>query len=495
MNTTLKLKKQDQNSKGECPLYIRLRKSAKGGKTEEALIYTSIDVSPKHFKGGSIIPRTPNYIAKQKKITSIITNLEKIEGEVADEGFVPNPSIVKQRYLELISIKEDLTPKYKSFWRAFDEFYETKKHKSRGYTKTFISLKNRLKEYETHKKSSITFDFITGNTVSFQFQLQDYFWTKKKPPLSNGYVNKLFENLSLFLYYSFQQGYIQKKPSFSKNTVVARQEKIYLYREEVIKLFKSNKWDYKEGKSFANNNHIYIIEEQLDGTRKDKFDGVRKITNWELVKDIFLFQCAIGCRYSDIPFFQVKHFDFDKKTEAFTWRQQKTNSWVSVPSNSISRAVFIKYSAGKSLTQKLFPQLSNQKFNKTLKYVLKDLNFNRLVNYPKKIGSKVVNEEDRCLWELISSHSGRRTFIKNMADLGTMDTKTLMTLSGHKTYSEFEKYLSVSPRDIAKGKKLYYLDDPKTDDEVDDMVKIYTQLDDDKKKMVLELMKTLAKSN
>lgn len=494
MNTTLKLKTQDKNSDGECPIYVRLRKSVKGGKTYEASIYTNIDVSPKHFSGGSIKPRTPNYAAKQKKITSIVADLERIESEIAEEGLVPNPSIVKKRYLERISVKEDITPKQKSFWAAFDEFFETKKHKTRGYTKTFISLKNRLKEFEKHRKVSITFDYIVGNTALFQHQFQDYCWTKKEP-LSNGYVNKLLENLSLLLYYSFQQGYIQKKPSFKKNSVVERQEKIYLYKDEVIKLFKSKKWDYEEGKSFGHNNHIYIIEEELHGTKKDKYGGVRKITNWELVKDIFLFQCSIGCRYSDIPYFQVKHFDFDTKEETFTWRQQKTNAWVSVPSNPISRAIFIKYSAGKSLTQKLFPPLSNQKFNKTLKYVLKDLKFNRLVNYPKKIGSKVVNEEDKCLWELIASHSGRRTFIKNMADLGTMDTKTLMTLSGHKTYSEFEKYLSVSPRDIAKGKKLYYLEDPKTDDEVDDIVKIYTQLDGDKKKMVLELMKTLAKSS
>ena len=82
-----------------------------------------------------------------------------------------------------------------------------------------------------------------------------------------------------------------------------------------------------------------------------------------------------------------------------------------------------------------------------------------------------------------------------MIDLGNMDIKTIMTLSGHKTYSEFEKYVSVSPHDIQKGRKLYYIDDPKTDDEVEDMVKIYLELDEESRKSILTIIKSLAKNS
>jgi integrase len=127
-----------------------------------------------------------------------------------------------------------------------------------------------------------------------------------------------------------------------------------------------------------------------------------------------------------------------------------------------------------------------------LKYLLKDLKFNRLVTYPKKIGSKVVDNEDRFLWELISSHSGRRTFIKNMIDIGTMDYKTIMTMSGHKTIREFEKYVSVSPHDLKKGMKLYQLENSQTEMELDELVRRYLELDDEKKKIVLQLVRTIS---
>jgi integrase len=274
---------------------------------------------------------------------------------------------------------------------------------------------------------------------------------------------------------------------------VEKQEKIYLYLNEVIKLFKSTKWDYSEKKDFTKNPHIIIIEDKLEGIKGEDLGGVRKLTNWELVKDIFLFQCSIGCRYSDIPHFKVNDFNFDRELGVFSWIQQKTDKRVNVSENDISRSVYIKYSRGKSLSQHLFPSLSTQKFNKSLKYLLKDLKFNRLVTKPKKVGSELFDTEDKYLWEVISSHSGRRTFIKNMIDLGTMDYKTIMTMSGHKTFSEFEKYISVSPKDLKKGTNLYRMDDPQSDQDVDELVKRFTQLEDGNKKLVLNLIRNLGK--
>jgi hypothetical protein len=78
-----------------------------------------------------------------------------------------------------------------------------------------------------------------------------------------------------------------------------------------------------------------------------------------------------------------------------------------------------------------------------------------------------------------------------MIDLGTMDYKTIMTMSGHKTFSEFEKYISVSPQDLKKGTKLYKMDDPQTDNEIDELVRRYSQLDDGNKKLVQNIIRNL----
>ena len=251
-------------------------------------------------------------------------------------------------------------------------------------------------------------------------------------------------------------------------------------------MFNSIKWDYTEGKDYSKNPHIYIVEQKLLGVRGDEFGEILKLTNWEVVKDIFLFLNSVGCRYSDIPFFKVNDFNFDRDTQIIEWIQQKTDKTNRVPLNDISGFVFKKYSSGKKLQQNLFPTLSIQKFNKHLKLLLKDIKFNRLVTKPKKVGSEVINTEEVKLWEVISSHSGRRGFVKNLIDLGTMDYQTIMKLSSHRTFSQFSKYVSVINEDLLKSRKLYSLVDDSKGKSVDDkMMKEFKKLSEEQKKMIL----------
>lgn len=488
MNISLKIENPNKKNK-DTYLYVRLRTSLKNGKRTENSISTGIKISRNHFVKGSLSPRVPNYTNKQRIINSILDDIEMIISNLKEQGLEPNPSLIKNLYEEKLEHKKEITPVFKTFWSCFEEYVSTKKHTTEGYKRSLRTFKNRLKDFEKYRGKQITFDYIIGKTILFQNEIQDYFWEEKN--LSNGYVNKIISRISNFLNYCLYQGYIQKKPKFQKNETVDKEEKIFLYREEVMKLFGSKKWDFTKTKDFSSNPHIIIIEEKLEGTRGKEFGNFLRITNWELVKDIFLFQCSIGCRYSDINGFKVRHFSFEKENSIFTWIQQKTNQRVSVPVNTISGSIFEKYSRGKSLKQNLFPPLSNQKFNKTIKYLFKDLNFNRLLTNPKKIGSKVVDKEEKFLWEVISSHSGRRTFIKNLIELGTMDYKTIMKLSGHKSLSEFQKYISVTKNDLIKSKDLFKSDTNSKILEEEELVNLYSKLSETNKKIVIQLIRNL----
>jgi integrase len=84
------------------------------------------------------------------------------------------------------------------------------------------------------------------------------------------------------------------------------------------------------------------------------------------------------------------------------------------------------------------------------------------------------SEKDVFTYELLSSHSGRRSFIKNLIDMGTMDNWSIMKLSGHKTLSSFQKYVSVNKDDIKKGKDLYSKEfDVNEDREIKEFVRKY----------------------
>lgn len=495
MKKTLIQKFQEVDSEGKYPIYIRIRNKNLNGKWDDVSIKTGVFVLPKNFSNGLIKTKTPNYIHKQSIINSILSDIEKIIGNDKKGGFEPNPKRIKQQLENKVKEKIVSTPKIDvSFWESFDEWYDTKRGKSRGYLKTIITLKNRLKDYEKSRKTSISFDELVFRTKIFQSGFENFLWDSKG--LSNSYINKLYGNLSSFLYHSHQLGYISKKPKIYTLQEVEVDEKIYLRTDEVVKLFNSTKWDYEEKNldKLKTNNHVYVIEEELLGKRKDEFGGVRKITNWELVKDLTLFSVSVGCRYSDIPFFKVNDFNFDRKTQLIEWIVQKTDRVNRVPLNDVSGFIFQKYSSGKSLKQNLFPKLSIQKYNKHLKLLLEDLRFNRLVSKPKRVGSKVVNTDEVKLYEVYSSHSNRRSFVKNMIDLGTMDYSTIMKLSGHKTFSQFSKYVSVINEDLLKSKNLYRVNNDEDENSiVHTLNKEFLELDDESRKMVLGIVRGLKK--
>jgi len=499
VNTSLKLDKKFKNSNGESPLYVRIRNKNSNGKYSESSISIGLDISEKHFSKGSITSKTPNFTDKQRIINSVLDLVERIIGESKEEGIEPTPQYIKVQYekrKELKQIKTEVeTPQMKDdhqFWKVWEEYWKTKKNTSYGYRKTINTTKNHLKDFEEYTKRTLTFDYIIFKTIVFQGELNDYLWNQKNH--SNSYVNKLYENLSGFFHFSHKMGYIQRKPDLKNQQVLEKDEKIYLNTEEVIKLFNWNKFDYDESREseLLENKHITIIEEPLLGSNSKKYGGVLKVTNWELVKYIFLFQNCIGCRIGDIPHFKVNNLELNSETQILTWIQQKTDKRVQVPLNDMGGFIFKKFSSGKSRSQNLFPKISQSKFNKQLKYLCRETGFlNRSVSNPKRVGSKVVDTQEKPLWELISSHGGRRGFVKNSIDLGKMDYRTIMKLSGHKTFSEFSKYISVTGEDVQKIRDLYKVDIKTKSKTTDYLVDGYKKLTESDQKIMIGVLEGL----
>jgi hypothetical protein len=172
MNLSFKLKTQVKNTNGESPLYLRLRFTDSENKTTESSIFTGIEILPKHFKNGNLIIRTPNYSSRKLILDSIVSDIEKINSQIQRDGLIPYPKVVKERFEDSKKVKEFISPKSITFWEGYKEFFETKKHKSRGYSKTFISLKNRLEDFEKFKKIKLSYDFVVGNSQNFQTQFQ-----------------------------------------------------------------------------------------------------------------------------------------------------------------------------------------------------------------------------------------------------------------------------------------------------------------------------------
>lgn len=158
----------------------------------------------------------------------------------------------------------------------------------------------------------------------------------------------------------------------------------------------------------------------------------------EIQRDIFIFQCCVGCRVSDL----VKMTGKSIIKEAIEYIPHKTKderpNVVRVPLNSRSKLLVEKYKKGDD--DKLFPFISFQKYNEDIKKIFKICGVTRMVTV---LNSVTGEEEKKPIDEVASSHMARRTFIGNLYKK-IKDPNLICPLSGHTNGSKaFSRYREI----------------------------------------------------
>lgn len=158
----------------------------------------------------------------------------------------------------------------------------------------------------------------------------------------------------------------------------------------------------------------------------------------EVQRDIFVFQCLIGCRVGD--YLQMtKHNIIGGSIEYIASKTKEGNPiTVRVPMNALAREIYEKYK--RESREKLFPFISEQKYNDSIKKVFELAGLTRSVTV---LNSTSRKEEKRPLNEIASSHMARRTFIGNLYKQ-VKDPNLIGPLSGHKEGSKaFARYRDI----------------------------------------------------
>lgn len=158
----------------------------------------------------------------------------------------------------------------------------------------------------------------------------------------------------------------------------------------------------------------------------------------EIQRDIFVFQCLIGCRVGDL----IKMTKSSIINEAIEYIPRKTKEGrphtVRVPLNSTAQEIVEKYKHYES--DKLLPFISEQKYNVAIKRIFKAAGLKRMVTV---VNPTTREEEKRILWEVASSHLARRTFVGNLYKQ-VKDPNLVGSLSGHKEGSRaFARYRDI----------------------------------------------------
>lgn len=168
-------------------------------------------------------------------------------------------------------------------------------------------------------------------------------------------------------------------------------------------------------------------------------------------RDIFVFQCLIGCRVSDLTSLTRSNVKDNGNFIEYIAKKTKKKEPVTVrvPLIDTAKELIKKYSGG----EKLFPFISDPKYNEHIKNAFTYAGLNRLVTV---LNPTTGEEEQRPLNEVASSHLARRAFIGNLYRK-VKDPNLVASMSGHVEGSRaFARYRAID--DGIKQETIKYLE-------------------------------------
>lgn len=185
--------------------------------------------------------------------------------------------------------------------------------------------------------------------------------------------------------------------------------------------------------------HFKIGKEETYNFRLKKVMKMRKnkIETLENVRDMFVLSCNLGQRYSDMVRISPENF----KNGVFSIVQQKTGNKCHVPINTLSIdsritfAILEKYNYHAPYTGDI------NNYNTYLHQLLYDIGEDFLdeVYIDNKING-IITRETKHRYQLISSHSARRSFA-TINTLRNIPRNKILRATGHSSEKAFNRYI------------------------------------------------------
>ncbi|MEQ3663777.1 tyrosine-type recombinase/integrase [Olleya sp.] len=337
-------------------------------------------------------------------LTTIKQKVDDIVNGLLINGEDPTTTYVKSLYNET-KLEQQKKTQY-TFFEYAEHYVEiSKKSKSAGTLKTYRTVLNQLIKYQQY--SGIQLDWHNID-IDFYYDFQE-FYTGVQGFLNNGF-GRIIKNMKVILNDATDKGY---------NThLMYKNKKFKTVREEV--------------------NNIYLSEEELQRMMDLDLSYNKSL---ERVRDLFIVGCYTGLRFSDFSELKKEHI----VGNTFKVKTIKTNEWVTIPLIDIVQTIIEKY---KDNPNSLPKSCVNQTMNKHLKEIGRRAKIDETF---LKIRTKGRDRHEKSFkkYELITTHTARRSFATNMFKRG-IPSRVIMKITGHRTERAFSTYIKVSQDENAE---------------------------------------------
>ena len=333
------------------------------------------------------------------------TEVQEIFKKFEVEEIMPTPEQIKEVFNALHKPIEEVKQRKSTpnaFYKAFDEFVRDCGQQNDWTDSTyekFAAVKNHLMNF----RDGLTFDFFDEKG------LNDYVtYLRDVKEMRNSTIGKQLSYLKWFLRWAFKKG-----------------------------LHQNNAYDsYKPKLKSTQKKIIFLTWEELNKLREFEIPAAKQAL--DRVRDVFLFQCFTGLRYSDV--FNLRRSDI--KGDHIEVTTVKTSDSLIIELNNHSKAILEKYKDVAFEDDKVLPVITNQKMNDYLKELAELAGIDEPVRQTYYRGNERIDEVTP-KYALLGTHAGRRTFICNALALG-IPPQVVMKWTGHSDYKAMKPYIDIA---------------------------------------------------
>ncbi len=388
---------------------------------------------------------------KRAKLKTLTDYLEHTINTNEDKSVINREMIEKEIKKFYKPKRGKAAPKEESFFDVMEKYLTT--HKLSEYRrKNFMVIFRSLRRFELYKKKKGNSGFklsFTTLTLDLLHQIEYFLGNEKEAFLK---YPDIYEKIPYSTRVSLKTPKRKRPPTLDEegnpiikgmpqsrgqNTVA---DMMIRFRSFVIW---ANDNQYTVNNPFLHftvgeivyGTPIYISNDERNRLLETDFSNDKEL---ETQRDIFVFQCLIGCRVSDL--YKMTYNSIIDGAIEYIPRKTKEDRAITVrvPLNDTARKLIEKYKDYERGS--LFPFNTEQHYNRKIKEAFKKAGLNRMVTV---LDQQTRHEIQKPLYEIASSHMARRSFIGNIYKK-VKDPNLVGALSGHKEGSKaFARYRTI----------------------------------------------------
>lgn len=313
-----------------------------------------------------------------------------------------------------------------TFFEAYEEFVEKRKL-SDWRVRAIRVVIRALRRYELYARRTVDSRFVLDFDTVTPLVLRDFEEFLRNEHAFYGQYPDIYEAVP-------ESRTPQPRGQNTINGILTKLRTFFIWANDV-------------GKTTNNPFRNYAIEECLYTTPYFiSIDERNKIYRTNLARhpqlatqrDIFVFQCLIGCRVGDL--YKLTRDNLIGGAVEYIPRKTKDGHPVTVrvPLNTIAREILARYADWSG--PGLFPLIAEQQYNRAIKRIFLATGLRRKVTI---LNPLTREPEQRPIWEVASSHLARRAFVGNLYKQ-VKDPNLVGALSGHKEGSRaFARYRDI----------------------------------------------------